>query len=120
MKNSLELLQQIASLLIYQSVFKNELGIAYIALLEQISSYSELKKNNRSTSSFELSKAYGHWFKLIAATHKSWQDHLINGILQDDNPFTRQVQKTSIEQLPESLIIAVKQDLQILLLYSTT
>lgn len=114
MKNSLELLQQIASLLIYQSVFRNELGIAYIVLLEQISSYSELEKNNRSTSSFELSKAYGHWFKLVAATHKSWQDHLIHCILQDDNPFTRQVQKTSIEQLPESLIIAVKQDLQIL------
>ncbi len=113
MSNSKDILQQIASLLLYQSVFKSEIGVAFLDLLEKISRCDRSAETN-SLSVVSLLQAYGHWFKLLAATNKSWQDYLITRILQDDNPFSQQVQKTSIEQLPASLIIAVKQDLQIL------
>lgn len=113
MNNSKDILQQIASLLIYQSIFKSELGIAFIELLQEISIYNESGKNN-SLSFLEVLQAYGRWFKLLAATNQSWQDYLITSILQDDNPFSQQVQKIPIPNLPSSLITAVQQDLQIL------
>ncbi|MDJ0692261.1 MAG: ATP-binding protein [Xenococcaceae cyanobacterium MO_188.B32] len=113
MNESKNILQQIASLLLYQSVFKSKIGTAFIELLNDIDRYNELAENN-SLSFLNLLETYGHWFKLIAATNRSWQDYLITRILQDDNPFSQQVQKVSIEQLPSSLIIAAKQDLQIL------
>ena len=113
MSNSKDILQQIASLLLYQSVFKSEIGVAFIDLLEKISRCDNSAETN-SLSNTNLLQAYGHWFKLLAATNKSWQDYLMTRILQDDNPFSQQVQKTSIEQLHSSLIIAAKQDLQIL------
>ena len=113
MNNSKELLQQIASLLIYQSIFKSELGIAFIELLNEIWLYNESVKNN-SLSFLKVLQTYGRWFKLLAETNQSWQDYLITSILQDDNPFSQQVQKISIDNLPESLIIAVQRDLHIL------
>ena len=113
MNDSTKLLQQIASLLIYQSVFDNKIGIAFIEILQKLSEYAELEVKN-SLNSRELLQVYGHWFKLLATTNQSWQDHLTTLILQDDNPFSQQVQKVSIEELPSSLIAAVKQDLQIL------
>ena len=113
MNNSKELLQQIASLLIYSSVFKSEIGISFINLLKKLSKYAESEKTNRP-SSLNLLQAYGHWFKLLATTNKSWQDYLTTRILQDDNPFSRQIQQVPIDRLPLSLIIAVKQDLRTL------
>ena len=113
MNNSKELLQQIASLLIYSSVFKSEIGTAFIDLLKKLSKYDGAEKTN-SSSFLKLMQAYGHWFRLLALTNKSWQDYLTSRILQDDNPFSRQIQQVSIDELPSSLIIAVKQDLRIL------
>lgn len=113
MKNSQEFLQQIASLLLYQSVFTSEIGIAFIELLKKISESDKLQETN-SINDLDLLQAYGHWFKLLAETNKSWQDYVTICILQDDNPFSKIVQKIPIEELPPSLIIAVKQDLQIL------
>ena len=111
--NSEDILQQIASLLLYQSVFKSKIGTAFIDLLNNISRADESEETN-SFSSLNLLKAYGYWFKLLAATNKSWPDYLTTRILQDNNPFSQQAQKIPIEELPLSLIIAVKQDLQIL------
>ena len=106
-------LQQIASLLLYQSVFENEIGKAFINLLHTVYIYDRSEETN-TLSSLKSLQAYGHWFKLLAATNQSWQDYLITRILQDDNPFSHQVQKKPIEELPPSLIAAVKQDLNIL------
>jgi predicted AAA+ superfamily ATPase len=110
--NSQYYLQQIASLLLYRSVFKNPVGEAYINLL-QLCSYSKEGKSNSSATT-ECLQAYSTWFSNLAQTNLSWQDYLIQQILLDSNPFSKQVQTTAIENLSPSLVAATKHDLQIL------
>ncbi|BAU65145.1 hypothetical protein STA3757_25240 [Stanieria sp. NIES-3757] len=136
---SQSLLQQIASLLLYQSVFDNEVGQAFINLLKSLSkdfnSSDILATPRRGGTSLVASKAtslwrrreantpitaldclqvYGYWFRTLAAQNQSWQDYLITQILLDQNPFSQQVQTTPLEKLPPALIDAVKHDLRIL------
>ncbi|WP_204105799.1 MULTISPECIES: ATP-binding protein [Spirulina sp. CCY15215] len=96
--------QQAASLLLYQNVLDNNVGRAFVSLL------STLKEGN----SIHCLQAYGRWFKTLAETGKNWQDYLIQQILWDDNPFSRQVQQISLDALPPALIAAVQYDLQAL------
>lgn len=96
--------QQAASLLLYQNVLDNNVGRAFVSLL------STLKEGN----SIHCLQAYGSWFKTLAETGKNWQDYLIQQILWDDNPFSRQVQQISLDALPPALIAAVQYDLQAL------
>lgn len=58
--------------------------------------------------------AYGQLFKALSATQKSWQDYLVQRILESDNPFSLQVQHHSLEQLPAELLEAVQYDLTVL------
>ncbi|MGK7918469.1 MAG: ATP-binding protein [Trichodesmium sp.] len=97
---------QIASLLLYQSVFKKTVGKAFIHLLKCLS------KND--INSIECIQAYSKWFKTIASQNISWQKYLISQIIQDDNPFSRQVQEKNLNSLSPNLILAAKHDLQIL------
>ena len=109
--SSQDYLQQIASLLLYRSVFKNPVGEAYIDLLQKLYLYSN-KSNN--VTAIECLQAYSTWFSNLAHTNLSWQDCLIQQILLDSNPFSQQVQTTAIENLSPSLVAAAKHDLQIL------
>ena len=97
------LLQQAASLLLYQSVLENKIGQAWLELLHTL--------YQRDTNCLQ---AYGIWFKAIAQSNQSWQDFLIGRILCDRNPFSVQGQTVSIEELPPALVAAAKQDLQAL------
>jgi hypothetical protein len=101
------LYQQASSLLLYQSVFENEIGKAFLNLLATLD-----RQNNNSAPN--LLQAYGNWFKNLATNKQSWQDYLIKQILQNDNPFSQQVQTVSLQHLPQSLVSAAKYDLQIL------
>jgi hypothetical protein len=107
------LLQQTASLLLYQSVFQNPIGKAFIKLLHALYIGSKDSRINPITG-VDCLQSYGDWFKTLAASNQSWQDYLVTQILQDDNPFTQQVQQISLKELPTSLIAAAKHDLQIL------
>ncbi|ACK71689.1 protein of unknown function DUF815 [Gloeothece citriformis PCC 7424] len=100
---------QISSLTLYQSVFNHEVGKAFLRLLQT------LQQNNEPVSTKALVlKAYGQWVKTLASHNISWQDFIIEQILGNDNPFSRQVQKQSLQDLPLSLIEAVKYDLTVL------
>ncbi len=108
-----------ASLLLYQSVLKNPVGKAFIDLLQALQQI-ELMQAMRHSDIDEIAciEAYGTWFKAISQTNQNWQDFLINQILLDDNPFSKQVQHTDLANLPSALIAATGQDLQSLqLLY---
>lgn len=98
-------LQYQASLLLYQSVLADEVGQAFLNLLQALSN---------SNDRLGCIKAYSNYFKALAATNQSWQDYLISQILTDDNPFTRQAQQTDLTKLPPSLVAAAGQDLQAL------
>ena len=107
------LLQQTASLLIYQSVLQNPVGKAYVNLLNNLYTFSSETNINRPTSITCL-QAYSKWFNALAQVNLSWRDYLIQQILWDDNPFSRQVQTRSLEEISPSLIEAAKHDLTIL------
>lgn len=97
---------QVASLLVYQNVLQGAIGQHFLHLLT-------IPKPT-ADNECELLQAYGNWFKSLAGYNISWQDYLIGKILKDENPFTKQVETTSLSDLPQSLIRAVKHDLNIL------
>ena len=97
------LLQQAASLLLYQSVLADEVGQAFLELLQRL-------KEQRDRAL--CLQAYGTWFKALAASQQSWEDYLVQRILYDDNPFSQQVQSTSLEALPPALAKAAQVDLK--------
>ncbi|RMF21867.1 MAG: ATP-binding protein, partial [Cyanobacteria bacterium J083] len=105
--NSKHILREIASLLLYQSIFQTSVGKAYLNLLQII-------QKGDSNSAFACLSAYGNWFKSLATINQSWQDYLINSILQNDNPFSQQSQLKTYTDLPSSLRDAAKHDLSAL------
>jgi uncharacterized protein len=102
--------QLTASLLLYQSIFDNEIGEAFLSLLQTLHNSDEARFNG----SVLCLQSYGQWFQALASHHQSWQDYLMEEILQNDNPFSRQVQYQDLKDLSPSLVAAAKQDLQIL------
>ena len=113
---SIQLLQtQTASLLLYQAVLADEVGQAFLNLLQALRQL-ELMQSLRHSDIDDLGclRAYCKYFKALAARNQSWQDYLITQILTDDNPFTRQVQQTDLANLSPALVAAAKQDLQAL------
>lgn len=112
---SIEFLQiQAASLLLYQSVLDNEVGQAFLNLLQSLRQLNLLQSLRHSDiDDLACIRAYSHFFRALAARNQSWQEFLVTQILTDDNPFTRQVQQTELTLTP-ALIAAAKQDLQAL------
>ncbi|MBL1175622.1 MAG: ATP-binding protein [Pantanalinema sp. GBBB05] len=104
------LLQQTASLLLYQSVLESEIGQAFLLLLQSI----HQAEPNLETNRLDCLRLYGQWFKALATRHQSWQDYVMSQLLRDDNPFTQQIQQTELAQLPIALVKAVEHDLQVL------
>lgn len=100
--------QEIASLLLYQSIFDDNIGRAFLRLLDAI------YRRNPETIDLDCLRAYSYWFKRLAFEGVSWQDYLVRKILIDDNPFSQQVQQFPLPHLPKVLIDAVKHDLSIL------
>jgi predicted AAA+ superfamily ATPase len=111
--SSRSLYHQIASLLLYQSIFDNEVGSAFLHLLQTLNDGHEKLQVKGSTSA-DCLQAYGQWFRSLATRNQSWQDFLVKQILANSNPFSDRVQTTAIEKLPTSLIDAAKYDLNIL------
>ena len=108
------ILEKIASLLLYQSVFDNEIGAAFIELLQILYESAIQQKKEKIVSSFNCDRAYGKWFKIMAVNQISWQDYLVIQILQNDNPFSQQVQNQTIKNLSQPIVAAAKHDLQAL------
>ncbi|MCW6035431.1 ATP-binding protein [Spirulina subsalsa FACHB-351] len=96
--------QKAASLLLYQGVLQHPIGEAFLTLLDAL----------QTANPILCLQAYAHWFRQLATSNQSWQDYLVNSVLWDDNPFSQQVQRTSVEDLPPVLVQAVTQDLQAL------
>ncbi|EDX85704.1 conserved hypothetical protein [Synechococcus sp. PCC 7335] len=103
--------QQSASLLLYQSVLKSNVGRAFVRLLETLLSIQivDLKTDNLEASVLTgkttpalknariaaCRRAYGEWFFALAARTQSWQQYLIQQILAADTPFSQQAQHLS-------------------------
>jgi uncharacterized protein len=111
----------IAGLLVYQDILAGEVGSALIDLLDAIAN----RDRSQGTALICLT-AYGRFFKALATENCSWEEYLIEQILQAENPFSLQVQniadftKGSLDRhLSPALVMAARQDLQSLyILYS--
>jgi len=104
------LLQQIASLLLYQNVLADSPGQTYLALLQEF-----VQEGKGRGDRIQLLYAYGNWFRAMAATQQSWQDYLLSCLLRDNNPFTQQVvQHHDLSKLPPAIVTAARHDLRIL------
>lgn len=111
--SSPSLYHQVASLLLYQSIFDNEVGEAFLHLLQTLNDGHE-KLQVKGLNSADCLQAYGQWFRSLATQNQSWQDFIATQILINANPFSDRVQNTAIEALPTALIEAVKHDLKVL------
>lgn len=107
--NEHQIYHKVCSLLLFQSVFENEVGNAFLNLLQQLN-----LAESSTTYKINCLQAYGIWFKTLAKTNQSWQDYIVQQILLDNNPFSQTVQKISLSELSSSLLNAVKHDLEIL------
>ena len=97
----------IAGLFLYQDILECEIGIALILLLKSIASGDRSQGN-----SLTCLTAYGRFFKALAHQNCSWEEFLIDRLLQAENPFSLQAQKTSFGELSSAIVNAAQQDLQ--------
>lgn len=104
--------QQAAALLVYQSVLRQEPGQALLRLLTAL--------GRSPADRVDLLRAYGDWFHALATRQQSWQAHLLDQILLDDNPFTRAAQRADLRALPQPLVDAAAADLRSLQAIYTT
>ncbi|MFM7471916.1 MAG: ATP-binding protein [Nodosilinea sp.] len=93
--------QDLDALLIYGDTFDDPVGQAFRSLLAALS---------QAGGSATL-RAYGHWFQSLASIQETWASYVVRRLIYADNPFTRQIQTQSLEQLPPALIQAVCSDL---------
>lgn len=93
--------QALDALLIYGDMFGDPVGEGFRALLEAL-------LQARATTCLQ---AYGHWFQALAWAEETWSSYVVRRLIYADNPFTRQVQTRSLEQLPPALVQAVCSDL---------
>lgn len=98
--------RQAASLLLYQSVLENPVSQAFLELLQSL--------RHNDITGMKCLRAYGQWFKAIAAQNTDWQGYLIAQILTDENPFSQLAQKVDFVSLPPALVAAAKHDLEAL------
>jgi uncharacterized protein len=101
----------IAGLLLYQDIVDNEVGRALIKMLQAIANGDRSQGN-----ALTCLTAYGNFFKALADQNCSWEEYLIDQLLQAENPFSLQVQKSVIgdstgKRLSPALVTAAQQDL---------
>jgi uncharacterized protein len=99
----------IAGLCLYQDILNCEVGAALIDLLQAIASGDRSQGN-----ALICLTAYGRFFKALATENCSWEEFMIDRLLQAENPFSLQVQKTELARLSPALVTAARQDLQAL------
>ncbi len=98
--------RQAGKLLLYQNVLKTEAGQTFLSLLNQL--------NQPEPNPLNCLHTYGHWFRTLANSGKSWSNLILEQILRDDNPFTQYVQRIPLAQVPAPLRAAAQQDLRTL------
>ena len=113
MRDTLPLIQtlrrQVASLLLYRQVLNNDVGQAFLTLLDQLQ--LQLKQDGHE---LDCLRSYGKWFHALAESSQSWQDFLITQVLQADNPFSRRAQWMGETGMDSDLTAAAVHDLNIL------
>lgn len=96
----------IAGLFLYQDILDCEVGRALIEVIRAIAIGDRSQGN-----ALICLTAYGKFFKALAAENCSWQEFLINRLLEAKNPFSFQAQSTELENLSLAIVSAAQNDL---------
>ncbi|MEB3290765.1 MAG: ATP-binding protein [Leptolyngbya sp.] len=96
--------QTLATLLIYGGSVEDEVGQAFVALLDAVA----------GQSTTESLRAYSLWFQALATTQETWSSYLQRRIAYADNPFTQQVQRHGLGDIAPALEQAARHDLALL------
>ncbi len=111
------LLQRIRGLHLFRTVLEDDIGKAFLGLLRVVA--AENPKADRGT----LVEAYAHLFSLLAGEAElsnaplagnAWQNHLLDRLLADDNPFSRKAERGSVDAMGPGLLEAARNDLGLL------
>ncbi len=95
----------LAGLCIYREILNDPLIKALVYVLEQ---------GTNEAGNIEVMDAYCEFLNRVFKTGTSYQQHLLELMLYDDNPFTRAAEKQRIEDLDPMLAAAAKYDLNYL------
>lgn len=110
------LVHRVEGMHLFRGVLKDEIGSGFIDLIRCLSSEAG------SAGRRSLLEGYGRIFALLAAEVEmdrsslvgdGWQNHLLNRLLSDDNPFSRKAQLDP-ESMGNSLREAARRDLKVL------
>jgi uncharacterized protein len=112
----------IAGLLLHQDILDSEVGAALIKLLQAIANGDRSQGN-----ALICLTAYGRFFKALADRDCSWEEYLIDRLLQAENPFSLQAQNIDFgdsigrsgKRLSNALMTAARQDLESLYILYT-
>ncbi len=111
------LLRRINGLHLFRGVLQDSIGDAFLSLLWLLAA------ENPKSDPVDILEAYAHLFSLLADdTELSgtpwagnvWQNHLLDRVLTDDNPFTRRAERDPLESMGPSMIEAARNDLAVL------
>lgn len=103
------------TLTVYRGVLADHVGRAMVALFDVLSSPRE------GLDLITAATAYGDLFTALAeevelsqgeVVGDAWQNHLLDRILLDENPFSRKVQLAGLVDVGSSLLEAVRHDLR--------
>lgn len=112
------ILRRLQTLHLFRNVMEDEVGRAYIGLLDLLAS-DEITPSGRSA----ILASYARLFSLLAKdvdvrkgpqVGDPWQNHLLDRLLADENPFTLKAQKVQLSGMGVSLVKAARHDLKIL------
>ncbi|MDO8673343.1 MAG: ATP-binding protein, partial [Dehalococcoidia bacterium] len=107
--------QQAYSLTVFRDVMADDIGRAFLALLDELTS--------TAVNAGATALAYGHLFALLAGeaelysgeyTGDAWQNHLLDRLIAGENAFSRKAEVASWEEIGASLVQAVRFDLRLL------
>ncbi len=99
------------SLGVLRGVVADEIGVSFLELLEALAVES---------SAAHVGAVYGRLFALLADEAElypeplvgdAWQNHLLDRLLADENPFSRKAQRTGFERIGEALRHQTERDL---------
>ena len=92
-------------------MFAPEAGQAFLTLLDAV---CQPQQDLQLLHVTDALRAYGRWFRALAAGQYSWPTYIIEQILQAENPFTQQVQHQDLSDLTPGLVAAARHDLRVL------
>lgn len=111
------LLHRVEGMHVFRGVLRDEIGSAFLGLLALLTADDNTDGHTAVVSS------YARLFSLLAAEVEltkeplvgdPWQNHLLEQILRDDNPFSLKAQRASLDAMGPSLIEAARRDLRLL------